>query len=228
MSHILEQTDDRLVIELKSSLGLARTTFILDRCAQSIRIERNKFFIGVEQIEYAFSEISQIEARSFYGENSTTHVIRLELRSGERRWFSGGNAKTTPEAAARMSAFLQLLPNDVSDTPLARMNRRKDAVSAVVVAIIVACPLFWNLGSKFFLPSCDSSKVISKVKQRLEETASGPVRIENINTIKDDHDSHLCHAAWIRSPAPVTIEYEIYWHGWTPMVVTYSNPGING
>jgi hypothetical protein len=144
MSHILEQTDDHLVIKLSSMLGLTTAIFTLDRSTASIHVEKTKFFFQMDPIDIAFSHISWIEYRTRSAEDVTYHMIRLEYQSGERLWIQGGNAKTTADAATRMRDFLQLKESDRSNTPLARANRQKDTVYAVLGAIIIIVFLFLN------------------------------------------------------------------------------------
>jgi hypothetical protein len=144
MSHILEQTDDYLVIKLSPMLRLSSAIFTLNRSTASIHIEKTKFFFEMDPIDIAFSQVSWIEYVKQSGDDVTLHMIRLEFQSGDRLWIQGGGAKTTADAATRMRDFLQLKDADRSQTPLARFNRNKDTFYAVLSAVIIIVFLFWK------------------------------------------------------------------------------------
>ena len=111
MSHILEQTDDRLVIRLSSTLGLTSALFTLDRSAQSIHIEKTNLFTPAEPFDFAVSEVSRIECQAYPGEDAASQAIRLEFQSGDRQWIRGSDATATADAAIRMRDFFQLQPS---------------------------------------------------------------------------------------------------------------------
>lgn len=108
MSHILVQTEDRLVVRLSSTLSLTSALFTLDRSTRRIHIEKTSFLTPAEPLDIAFSDISSIEDGAYPEENVTDHAIHFELQSGGQRLIRGGDETTTADAAARMQDFLHM------------------------------------------------------------------------------------------------------------------------
>ena len=208
-----------LNISLSQGFGFTTTKICLDPGTRMMRIDRKNLGFSKEPLEIPFHDISRLEKRSYANEYATTHTIRLELRSGERYFVNGGNAKITAGAVEAMTSFLDLRPEDAANTGLAKHNRRMDLFWTILALLIFAYPVFQSVRSHFVLPDCDDKEIKTTVIAIISEHGGGvDVELSDIATLADAKGGRTCQALWSRDGADVVVNYRIAWDGWTPNV----------
>jgi hypothetical protein len=92
-------------------------------------------------------------------------------------------------------------------------------VVGIALLITGALGIMWTFNTYLFLPACDSDTASATLKSIFKSKDVELTKVSDFKSVTDTSSEKTCQAAIETSDEKATIDYRIFWDGWTATVM---------